>query len=332
MEEKVALFMARLSELKSAIHGSPQKLAWAAEQSVELQDLCYKLDSIYKGLCRHFAVKDSRSSFVSTPSFENQWNEYSRDYAPHVAVAARPAHERSLQQLREVFSDGEEDWIKSGKTKEEYWEMVSQMHWDMFPLGSTFDPVKDNPASLVASAIDLLWDILANEYLRETVVPEEHYGDHYEKAIGAWQFFKNTIRLDLAGIYARWRKAPELFIQPHVAQVEDDPLVTLYDEAVRTYVYGNRVAAVAMCRAIMEHVLENHYKVKDKDLETTIAIAEQRFPQLKKWNLQKKRKLANDMLHNYEKNSKVEDEAVVNYLRTIKFLVQGVPNRKAHKT
>lgn len=85
---------------------------------------------------------------------------------------------------------------------------------------------------------------------------------------------------------------------------------------------------MAMCRALMEHILKRHYNIEAGDLEKIIAIAEVRHPQLKKLKMQEKRKISNDMLHNYEGGADIEDEALVGYFRTIKYLIQEIPKRR----
>lgn len=45
--------------------------------------------------------------------------------------------------------------------------------------------------------------------------------------------------------------------------------------------------------------------------------------------MDRKRRLANDILHEYEnKEGKLENKAVIDFLKTIEYLIQKVPKRK----
>lgn len=327
MEKDIALFLYRFSRLKNEINKSPKNLSWLYKERKEIQDLCYELQGNYHSIAKFMSTKASKLTFAEVP-FEGELREYERDYKDLVAAAAEPARERSLKKFEESLRTGEEDWIDSGKTKEEYWKMVQELFDSILPKGIDFNPIEDDPASLVESIPDHI------KWLLELLIPDNDdeilsdFQDDFEKVLGAWQFFANTLDLNYSAIYKRWRSAPELFIPPHVAQSDETSLVELYSEAVKAYVFGNKIASIAMCRALMEHTLKNHYKIQGKKLEDIISIAERQFPQLKKLKMDVKRRLSNNMLHNYEVGADIEDQAVINYLRTIKMLVQWVQKKR----
>ena len=149
--------------------------------------------------------------------------------------------------------------------------------------------------------------------------------DLADKAIGAWYFFEKTIGLDHEAIYRRWKSVPELLIPRHALSVNPRPILELYNEAVKTYVFGNKVASISMCRALLEHILEKHYRIDGEGLDKMIAIAEHRFNQFRKLDLQGKRKLADRIMHDYEKQSDVEDKIVVDFLTAIREIVKNIP-------
>lgn len=326
IQEQIGFFLFRFKQLKSEIKNSPRNLTWLSNERKELQELCYELESNYHAIAKFLATKSSRHTFISVP-FETDWKDYENNYRKFVSESAAPAKERSLKELEDSLKSAEENWIQAGKTKEEFWKTINEWTEKVSPLGSAFDPLTDDPASLMQSTCNLLWEILAHENVRELLIPDEDYGDHYEKALGAWDFFTKTIGLNFSSIYKRWKSAPELFILPHIAQSDNTPLIELYSEAVRAFVYGSRVASMAMCRSLMEHMLKKHYSIQGKDLKNIIAIAEHQFPQLKRLRMQEKRKMSNSILHDYESGSEVEDKAVIDYLRTLKTLIENVPKR-----
>ena len=116
-----------------------------------------------------------------------------------------------------------------------------------------------------------------------------------------------------------------MLIPRHALSVNPRPILELYNEAVKTYVFGNKVASISMCRALLEHILEKHYRIDGERLDKMIAIAERRFNQFRKLDLQGKRKLANRIMHDYEKQSDVEDKIVVDFLIAIREIVKNIP-------
>ena len=101
-----------------------------------------------------------------------------------------------------------------------------------------------------------------------------------------WNFFENNIGVNYKKIYDRWLNSPHIFIPLHIQYTNSGPLIELYSEAARSYVFGNKIASVVLCRSLMEHILKNYYKVHGENIEKVIYFAESRFPQLTKFNLQ----------------------------------------------
>jgi hypothetical protein len=149
-----------------------------------------------------------------------------------------------------------------------------------------------------------------------------------DKQVGAYLYFKDVIGIDLNSINSRWGSAPDLFIPDHALYTNIKPLVELYNEAVRAFVFGLYVASIAMCRALLEHILIYHYKFPKLKLQDIISLAEKKFERLKKLNLDDIRDFGNKVMHRYEKGVKIEDKMVINYLLTLKALVQSMPQRK----
>mgnify|MGYP001567315844 FL=1 len=285
----------------------------------DLQDLCSQLEDAYLSIARILATKKSKHTFVTVP-FEREWQEYELHYSKHVTKAAEPAKEREQNELLEYIRKSKKDWLDSGKTEEEYDDKINKwLAQFKSPHGSSFDPLKDNPATLVSAIYSFLYDFISDGFFED---------DYYDKALGAWHFYEKSIGLDLAGIYKRWKNSPELFIPQHITVTNTAPLVDLYNEAIRTYVFGNREAAVALCRALLEHILQKYYKARAEKLKDIIAIAEQKFPNIKKLRLERLRRLANNILHEYENIDEIEDTAIFDFLKTIKYLVQNVPQKK----
>jgi hypothetical protein len=333
MEEKIALFLYRFSRLKHATNNRPGNLTWLGKERPDLQELCFEVEQAHQSIAHLLATKPTKHSFVTVP-FENEWKEYERGYREIVSNTAKPARARALQALLvlakkiELFPELQERIKDSGKSEEEYWEEYWEEYLAALRSGF-FNPVADDPAALMRGSRNLVDEILSADNAVRDVLEMVQLcdDDYYQKVLGAWEFFEGTLGLDLSAIYKRWRSVPEVFIQPHVAQLENAPVVELYAEAVRSYVFGSRIASMTMCRALMEHVLKRHYKIETDDLRNIIAMAEARHPQLKKLKMQEKRRVSNEMLHNYEGGNDVEDQVLVDYFRILKYLIQAIPKR-----
>jgi hypothetical protein len=322
MEEQIAMFLYRFNRLKHEISNTPSRLSWLSKEREDLQELCYELESSYKSIERFLTTKSSKHTFIIV-QFENEFKEYKLNYERRVSEAALPAKARNLKALEDAIREGEEIWVKSGKTKEEYWEhinkTIAELRTSKIDI-DPFNPLKDDPVTLIEEALD--WGSL----LKDTVMEEDEL-ERYEKAWGAWRFFKYILGIDFSGINKKWFAAPDLFIQPHIVRSEETPVVELYREAVRAYAFGCNIASVAMCRALMEHILINHYNIPKDKLGKIISKAEQEYPRLKKLRMLEKKEISDNILHNYEGSTEIEERAVINYLLTIKYLVQGVPKK-----
>ncbi len=312
MEEQIALFLSRFNRLKKEVNNSPKTLSWLAKERDDIQDLCYELEGNYQTIAKFLATKDIKHTFIKVP-FEKDCKEYELNYQKHVSIAAEPARENHEIKLEDIIKWLEMDCLKTGKTKEECDHLIDEWVEKLRPLGSSFDPLNDDPASLM-------------DRLKEYIVDRSSDAEFYDKATGAWYFYEESIGLDLKGIYRRWKNSPELFIPIHVhATTNTERLIDLYNEAVKSFTFGNKVASIVMCRALMEHILKKYYGIQEKNLEKIIVLAERKFPNLQKLSMRSKKNIANDILHDYEKKSNTEDESVIGFLKTIKFLVQQIP-------
>ena len=131
----------------------------------------------------------------------------------------------------------------------------------------------------------------------------------------------------LKAISRRWENAPYLFISEKINK-RINKLIELYNEAAKCYIFGLNVAAVAMCRALLEYILIQYYKIEEDNLKRIISSAEKRYNRLKKLNLDKLRSEGNDVMHKYETREYLEESAVIEYLSTIRELVHMIPDPK----
>jgi hypothetical protein len=315
MEEQINLFLSLFKRLKKEVNNSPKTLSWLAKERDDIQDLCYELEENYQTIAKFLATKNIKHTLITVP-FENDWKEYELNYQKHVLIAAEPSKESHEIKLKDLIKYIEMDCLEAGMTKKECDQVIDRWVEKLYPPGSSFNPLNDDPASLM-------------DGIQDYILNKDSGNEFFDKALGAWFFYEDSIGLDLKGIYSRWKTSPELFIPIHVhATTNTVPLIELYNEAVKSFAFGNKVASMTMCRALMEYILKKYYGIKADDLEKIIAIAEQKFPNLVKLKMQNKRKIANNILHDYEKKSENEDKAVIEFLMIIKYLVQHIPAKR----
>ena len=313
-------FLVLFNRLKAELNYSLQNLKWLPGTKPEIAELCYQLDDTYRQLNRFIANQSTKSSVV--PSiFQKNWNEYRTNYqtkVDEIARLKREQHDKELKkEVHELFQQLREKSEEKGQSEEEFLKEIQEMT-DGFKKGVTFNPVQDDAASLLDDLFYLIDTIADDPDFLPGVVTDKH--------IGALNYFEKVIGIDFHDINRRWGKAPNLFMSEKIKK-KTDKLVEMYNEAVKSYIYGLNVSATAMCRALLEHILINYYGMPKDDLVKIVSLAENRFKRLKALNLHKLRKDGNDVMHEYEAKSRIEDAAVVNYLLTIQALVNAIPEK-----
>jgi hypothetical protein len=310
MRIHVEKFLVLFNRLKVELNYSLQNLKWLPGTKPEMAELCYQLDDTYRQLSRFIANQPTKSSVV--PSiFQKNWNEYRTNYQNKVDEIARLKREQYEKELHELVQQMIEKAKEKGQSEEEFLQKIT----DGFEIGMTFNPVEDDAASLLDDLFYLIHTIADEPDFLPDAVTDKH--------IGALNYFEKVIGIDFHDINRRWGKAPNLFMSEKIKK-KTDKLVEMYNEAVKSYIFGLNVSATAMCRALLEHILINYYGMPKDNLVKVVSLAENRFKKLKSLNLHKLRKDGNDVMHEYEAKSRIEDAAVVNSLLTIQALVNDI--------
>lgn len=314
MKSKLEKFLILFKRLKKEVNNTPQNLSWLPQQKPDLRELCFEIDdcsfSVQRKLSQH-----SDKSLIVPSVFIDLWQEYITDYQELVTKAATPIKQLKDNEFIEILQKVEKKAKSDGKSTEEFWQ---DFFIENVPVGSTFNPIEDDAAQWVDEIFAIIHDIVRNGYMPE-VFEDKH--------IGAFRYFQDTIGIDLRAINKRWGNTPQLFIPEKALSKNIVPLIGLYNEAVRCYIFRLNVAATAMCRALLEHILITHYGIPKKGLKKTIALAEEQFKKLSEVNMDDLRKAGNRVMHEYERGEHITDNAVLNYLLTLRFMVQNVPDR-----
>jgi hypothetical protein len=175
------------------------------------------------------------------------------------------------------------------------------MRGDEWDDNFEFDDEQENGASLVGDMV---------EYVRNRA---EIGGGKLNRMAEAFEWFEAR-GLNLAVFERRWKKIPFISVPKHVSDRHaikgQEGLYWLLDEALRAYWFGADAAAISMCRALTEELIEKHYLDQNKIIEITsrsgtpgtplnrfIKEAEDKYPQVKKHHLKEKVQVANEVLH-----------------------------------
>lgn len=305
-------FTALFSQLKSKVKDSPVTLGWLSEQRADIRRLAHMVEDTAAKVRKDRARKRSKHTVVPS-GFISAWRDYENRFASAlnaIATAERAKQtEEYLSELRKIAAKRNQD-VETLLS-----EIMSEIESHKQP-GDSFDPTEDDPASLIDDIFLTFEDVVNSGILSDVTA---------DKAIGAWHFFDTTLGLNHREIYSRWKKVPELLIPAHVLSGKSRPIVELYNEAVRAYVFGNRIASISMCRALLEHVFEEHYHIREDNLAKVIAKAESVYPQFRKLKMQRKRDMANRVMHDYENQADMQDQAVIEFLKTLQAVVRDIP-------
>ncbi len=312
MLNELETFTALFTQLKNRVKNNPTTLACLAEQAADVRRLAYLVGESAEKIRKKRAGKAERHTVVP-PGFITAWKDYEKRFASEleriVEAERKAGTDDFLSELKDIAKKRDEDVDSLAE------RILSEIEAKRQP-GDSFDPTEDDPASLIENIFLTFEDVVDAGILSD---------DSADKAIGAWHFFDNILKLKHHEIYNRWKKVPELLIPSHALSVNPRPIIELYNEAVRTYVFGNKIASISMCRAFLEHILEKHYHIDEENLEKKITKAEGQFKQFRKLNMQGKRRLANRIMHNYEKQGEIKDKIVIDFLNTLQEIVKSIP-------
>jgi hypothetical protein len=267
--------------------------------------------------------------------FDSAWNEFDRDWVGPLTSVWLPL-EIDIDKL--AISAAEGGATVSGDKEAPGFDLSDELESPNPDRDWEFDPLFHDGGKAFAMAF---WT--AETYASEVGTDHEDTAQRAAKiGLDAYDYLQNTIGFDAAMVFRRWRQLPVIFAPSHVSDqhglTERGALNDLLENAARAYVFGADAAAIAMCRALLETVLKKHYELeyqyeykgelRDKGLGKLIILADEKYKFVQKTELQRLTQNANNVMHNYGargKTSLTDEKTIVEFLKTIKFLIERAP-------
>lgn len=337
LEQFILLFNA----LKKAAKDDPEKLEIFYGQNAHLKNVANNLYNFmgYGDFERRIFHSNKKYIQHAPDGFDEAWKEYKKKWSG-------PLQDCQFKiDFSEIFPEMK-DYSEIGSSKP---QIEIELDPPDLELDTEFDPIHHDGGMAFEMAF------YAADSYAENVDTEFEDTIHIESKIGldAYDYLTNTIGFNASEVFRRWRQIPVIFMPAHVSNkhglTERGSIYELIDDAVRAYVFGAPAAAIAMCRAILEMILKQHYdldyryrdskgKLRDKGLGGLIILADERYGRSQNnkngfFDGQRVRKLsdaANKIMHDYssrETISKEDERIILNFFKTNKFLIERAPRK-----
>lgn len=301
-------FDRKFKELERRTGGDPSRIEWLVRNCPDVRCL---VGTLYFWHAEFSAHLIDRTHVEAYPWFISRYREYRERYFPRIqAVYGRLSLEALVQD--EVNGIPAEEILYPEGPRAD-----SETRFQYFMPGIRGE----------AEAIELVFHWAYN--MSDGSAHEEEL----VRGVEAWEYFTETIGIDLAGIEERWAKLPRAIVPMSASAAPGDQrkarLLDLLDNASKAYVFGLPAAAVAICRAVCELVLKTYYvegeAVGDSLIREVIPLAERRYEWLVALDLKRYVRFTNTIMHEGARPaamSEVEDETVRQFLETIKTLIE----------
>jgi hypothetical protein len=321
-------FIMLFRELKR-IAGKPQRLVSFHDDSSEFQTAIRSLEIFLLRTDLKGRVFAGKKLFPQVPDdFEKEWHEYENEWGPAIT------HLQWRSISPEIF--GHYDPSKAPKTA------AIELEAPDPECDSSFNSVWHDGGAAFQLGIDYLEHVYEGRKDGQ-FEDDERIANWCRIGLDAYDYFANTIGIDVRAAFRRWQLLPPIFMPARVSNKhgnEKGSLNDLLDDAIRAYVCGAPAAAIALCRSSLEVLLNKHYlpndyqypdkmtgELKDKSLKDLIVLAEKRYDCWKLARMKPRVKHINDILHDYSRVQRLDpkdDKFLLDYLLTPKSLIESV--------
>jgi len=317
MIDIIEMFLGKFEALKKQVGHKPHNVKWTTKNSKEIAVLCEEVNRLHQTIVKRLSEKSEKYAAQVPPKFMPEYRDFIQNYHRNIEAVAEIEKEKQIafiMENQEAFMKLFEEHQRSAGI-----DPNAPAEFD------DFDVTKDDPVELMDTLFVTIPSVI------ESIFDDDDFGEELHKALGAWHYLQDTIGVDLEEIFRRRNETPFVFVPTNVSDrhglTETGSLYDLLRQAHRAYIFGCDGAAMALCRALLEQVLTEHYDVEGEDLEEIITYAEVRYRFMKSMKLQNKRLLANRILHNPKRSGKITGVEVKSFLDVITGLIERAPQR-----
>ena len=327
-------FRLRFENLRLATNESPQTLLTFFREKPEFERLAREVKVVADEIEK---ASDYRKSHPQvSPGFISDFKDYTYKWRAEVTYVV------DWPQLELNFFDEDDFEPPTFEQFKKTYRRAEQKTGPDTDWETDFDPSKHDGSVAIADMLSLV--VEQGKDRRDN--PDESMGDHIANTflvgVEAFEYFERTIGIDVETAFRRWNKLPAVFVPKHVSDrhglTEKGSLYALLDEAVRAYLAGAPSAAIALCRALLEMILRDHYMTSqirreerlqgNESLAKIVHIAAKRYDFLTISKLDALREGGNTILHRYSAAGKLaldDEEKILQFFKDLKFFIEKAP-------
>ena len=324
------VFMLRFNELRNETNDNPQTLITFFSEKRSFRELSQNVRELAEKIEQ---VGDFRKYHAQIPAqFILDWKTYLYKWKKEIDYIS---YIDACEELSAIGLDNPTSEPLSFKDFKKrppiIYRDAPDSDWD-----ENFNPSEHDGGMAIANMLQLAEHELDMKRSYDDDPVNNRMANTWSVGIQAIRFSEETIGIDLGDVFSRWNKMPSVFVPIHVSNKhglsDKSSLYGLLDQAIIAYVAGAFAASIAMCRAILEIVLKDHYlrheKGKPGDLCKVINLAVKRYDFLPAKKLHNLRENANKTLHDFGKsdlpNSAYEDD-LIGFFKDLKFYIERAP-------
>jgi len=316
---EIEQFLTLFGSLREKCRGVPTRLGWLAAESATtarlLSDVYDAAQTLDLSLKRHskYLVAPPRDFLGALKEWRDRWESL-------VSRLTAPARERRAAEIVGLIRDAAKGGGHSNQLFDEYYEKANPYH--------PFDPSRDNAVANIESALETALDFAGAS--SEVILDDDNsLFQKCEKGWGAWIYLANVVGIDFDKVIKRWVALDMVVIPKHVSDAhgltEPGSMFDLLRQAQIAFMVGANMAALALCRALMELVLLRNYGCEPGRLKDVVAIAGQKYPHVRPLRLDQLRAQANEVLHAKTGKFSLGDDDILRFLCDLKVLIERAP-------